>query len=195
MKVKDGKCVHEFLGMIPSWIVNRQYYTYKIKANEKIHFEQHPISKFGSDVMEAFNSNGWPVGHLAADSASYIRPLVAKGIIYVEGNTIPVEKNEIIAVSLYVRLIKNNSFLRPKRTRNAESILHNHILSAYLNKERYSDKTIIKLGDYYYTVMKGKDIYPETKLLYYLTPFKSFLDRRIDPMIDKMKKKRNAKSQ
>lgn len=195
MKVKDGKCVYELMGVIPSWIVNRQYYTHKVKAGEEIHFEQHPKNKFGSDVMEVFNANGCPVGHLTMRDAVYLRPFIAKGVLYADGFSLGIEQNEALGVSLMIKLINGKSFLKPKMARNAESILHNQILAYYVNKERYSLETITKLGDYYSPVMRGKDIYPETKLLYNLTTVKSIFDKKIDPMIEKMKKKRNAKSQ
>jgi hypothetical protein len=194
MKVKDGKCVYDFMGIINSWIVNRQYYTYKIKSNENIRFEQLSKNKFGSDVMEVLTNTGIPVGHLSAKTASYLKPLVESGAIYVDGNTVGKEKDEAILVILHVKLIEGSLFLKQKRARNAESILHNQILAYYVNKERYSLETITKLGDYYYPVMKGKDIYPETKLLYHLTTFKSFFDERINPMIEKMEKKQNVKN-
>lgn len=191
MKLKDDIREDKSLGMMFSWIVNGQYYPCRVRDNSKIHIEARPLKRFKDDELEVLNENGRPIGHLRVKDAVYLKPLIEQGKVYVSGHVVyKDEKEGVVHVFLYVTLSRDHlDMLKPLRTRNAESIVHNHILSAYINKERYSLSTISNLGMYYYRMMDEMKILPETKLLYKLTSWKSIYEEQLEPIIKEMKKK------
>jgi hypothetical protein len=186
----------KYLGDIATMIVGRQYYKFKIGCMEKIIIEQSPACerKFGKDVIEVKNQDGHGVGHLAARDAAYLKPLIDRGIIHVGGHTFYEDKDNAMTAYLLVNLIKDGkSFLKPRKVIDAESALHNHVLSIYDNRERLPVSAIEKLGNYYNLVINGKDIYPETKLLFHLSLWKAYMDIELVPLMHKLSKKNENK--
>jgi len=168
--------VRSLLGEIESEIVGMQYHKARIHPGERVNLERESKNTQDRRAIRVENGHFEPVGYLPRKTASWLAPLIDGGKIHLDGYVPKIfEKTDAMPgrhplVLMVFQSEKGNHLLEQAEPHNQLEALHQTVLQAYQNAQRYHDpELILGLAQGLHPLEK-QELLPETRLLLALLP-------------------------
>ena len=167
---KDGEnqVKLKLIGNFKTSVVGTQYYDNSCEVGDDIFLDRNPRNEFDSNAIEARNLSG-VLGHMRREKAAWLAPLLDSGWIYLKGTAL--EGGDDWSFPLLVRVCVTRKGMRVLKSYSPDSaanVIHNHILSVFIEAGDYTADVIDDLRNHYRGIMAMETILPETRLLFQL---------------------------
>jgi hypothetical protein len=164
---------NEFLGEIKAEIVGMRYHKAKLHPGEQVNLEREAENSHDRRAILVENGHGEPVGYLPRKIISWLAPLIDSEQIHLDGYVPQVceESSSRCPMVLMVFLCeKGRRLLDKTQPRNVLESLHQTILQAYENAQKYHNPELILGLAKRLQPMEKEELLPETRLLLALLP-------------------------
>lgn len=169
MTAKLKKSAWQYLGYVPTWIVGTQYCEDEAAPGEQLDLEPEPDNPADPLAMAVFSQKGIRLGYLPRYDAAVFTPSVNSGCLILKGVAEESENQRKTALRLEAYASpKAAGWFEPMRGDNVLDILHNSVLSVWVDREMYSAATIMAFRDTMRERAHGKNLHIATSVLYRL---------------------------
>jgi len=149
--------------------VGRRYYASVPPADAALHCERQPDNSHDADAIAVYVPGGGQAGHLPRYDASYLAPLVDRGIVRLEARLAgPDDPDNRTPVRLEVWPAEQVADLAGRSADTAEAVWHHQLLGLWQNRTRYTHTALDAFRDEMRPLFHAGGLWPETQLFYRL---------------------------
>lgn len=157
------------LGLIPTWVVGRRYYTPAPTLGALLACEREPDNPHDSDAIAVYAPHAGKIGHLPRYETAYLAPLIDRGAIRLTARLVgDDDPNNRAPLRLEVWADTNAASLAGPASNSAAAIWHTQLRLLWQNRAHYAHGALADFRSEIRDLAHSGRLWPETQLLYRL---------------------------